>query len=45
MFSGDGEYVEWHRPVVVCDGPAEIWFDLVGKHDCRTGVFRKARNS
>lgn len=30
MFSKDGEYVDWNQPVV-CDGPAEVWLNSVGK--------------
>lgn len=30
MFSEDGEYVDWNRPVV-CDEPAEVWLKAVGK--------------
>lgn len=30
MFSEDGEYVDWNRPVV-CDGPAEVWLNAIGK--------------
>lgn len=30
MFSKDGEYVDWNQPIL-CDGPAEIWLNSIGK--------------
>jgi len=30
MFSKDGEYVDWNQSVI-CDGPAEIWLNSIGK--------------
>jgi len=30
MFSKDREYIDWNQPVI-CDGPAEIWLNLIGK--------------
>lgn len=34
MFSTDGEYVDWNQPII-CDGPAEIWLNSIGKHIVR----------
>jgi len=30
MFSEDREYVDWNQSVI-CDGPAEVWLNLIGK--------------